>query len=79
MTGKKFREHMNARPFRPYTVCLADGQALKVVHPDFVAGAQDGREATVHGEKGGYNLIDLLLVTAIRIEAGPESITAVED
>ena len=79
MTGKKFREHMNARPFWPYTVCLADGQELKVVHPDFVAVAPDGREATVHGEKGEFNYVDLLLVTSIRVQARPESITAVED
>ena len=77
MTSRKFREHMNTRPFVPYTICLADGRELRVVHPDFVA-AGPGRDATVYAENGEYNHLDLLLVTGIRVEGKPESPAGVE-
>jgi len=69
MTVTKFREHMQVRPFRPYTICMADGRELKVLDHDFIAVSPEGREAVVFGEKGEYNYIDLLLVTSIRREA----------
>jgi len=72
MTNKEFREPLHASPFRAYTICLADGRELRVVHPDFVAVGPQSREAVVYGEEGECNLIDLLLVVAIRIEGGPE-------
>jgi hypothetical protein len=78
MTSKKFRDHLHSRPFRPYTICMADGQELKVIHPDFVAVDPAGREAVVYDQKGKHHYVDLLLVTSIRIEAGPESVTSPE-
>ena len=70
MTNKDFREPLHTTPFRPYTICLADGRELRVVSPDFVAVGPE--VAVVYGEKGERNIIDLMLVTAIRIEGGPE-------
>ena len=78
MTVTKFREHMQVRPFRPYTICMADGKELKVLHQDFIAVAPDGREAVVFGEQGEYNYVDLLLVTSIR-ESGPHMVSHSED
>ena len=36
MTGDEFRKLCSARPFRQFTVCLADGQQVRVWHHDFV-------------------------------------------
>jgi hypothetical protein len=78
MTSQKFREQMNVRPFRPYTICLADGREISVVHPDFVAAAPNGREAMVYSATGECHHVDILLVTCIRVQGQPEGAGAVE-
>jgi hypothetical protein len=73
MTLQKLRDHLRARPFRPFTIYLADGRELKVSHPDFVALAPSGREVSIFLENDEHQIIDLLLVTGIGIEGRPGS------
>ena len=68
MTREKLREILHAEPFVPFSLRLADGKRVPVVHPDFVATAQTGRLACVfHGEGDASTFIDILLVTAIEM------------
>jgi hypothetical protein len=66
MTAVELRKALHARPFRPFTLYLADGRNLRVVHPEFVAISPSGRTAAVYPEgDDGADQIDLLLVTQI--------------
>ena len=66
MTADELRKALHARPFRPFTIYMADGRTLRVIHPDFVAISPTGRMASVYTERDeGADQIDLLLVTRI--------------
>jgi hypothetical protein len=69
MTPDEFRRFCSARPFRPFTVCLADGQQVRVWHHDFVMISPTGRTASVYERGGALDVIDLLLVTDIKVSA----------
>jgi hypothetical protein len=66
MNMEVLRKAVHARPFKPFTIYLADGRRLVVTHPDFVAMSSTGRDATIYaaGEKAA-DQIDMLLVTRI--------------
>jgi len=69
MTADQLRKALHARPFRPFTLYMADGRKLRVVHPDFVAISPTGRTAAVYPEgDDGADQIDLLLVTRIGLQ-----------
>jgi hypothetical protein len=35
MTIEKVREQIDANPFVPFSICLADGRTIPVIHSDF--------------------------------------------
>lgn len=54
-----------ARPFVPFTLCLADGRKLRVKHMDYLAIAPSGRLAILTHDDDTFTMIDLnLVVTA---------------
>jgi hypothetical protein len=65
MTNKALAEMLQAQPFKPFRICLADGREFVVHHPDFVARSQGGRTAVVFGDDEDFAIIDLLLVTSL--------------
>jgi hypothetical protein len=67
MTIEKLRDFYDAKPFQPFTIHLADGRGIKVLHPDFIATAPSGRTVTVYQPDDSLNVIDLLLVTDLEI------------
>jgi len=69
MTRDEFRRFCVAKPFRPFTVCLADGQQVRVWHHDFVMISPTGRTASIYQRGGALDVIDLLLVTDIKLSA----------
>jgi hypothetical protein len=48
---------------------LADGRAIEVRHPEFMAAAPNGRTVVVLQPDDSMNIIDLLLVTDIEIKS----------
>ena len=60
-----------AQPFRPFTMHLADGRQLPVVHRDFIMVSPSGRTAIVYQPDDSFNIVDLLLVTDLEVK--PES------
>jgi len=57
------REAVHARPFRPFTMRLADGRALRVPHPDFVA--IGSRRVVVLGERDSTSFVEPLLIVSL--------------
>lgn len=71
MRSETLHEVLHAAPFRPFTLCLADGTRVDVPHPDLIANPPGARIAVVMGRDESTHYIDLALVT--KIEAGPPS------
>ena len=55
------------RPFEPFHIHLADGRDLRITHPDGVAwdAASPRRIVAIH--EGGWDFIDVTLITSIRV------------
>lgn len=71
MTIEPLREASRTRPFRPFTICLADGQRFDVPHPDFLYFPPNSpRTLVVTMPSGAVRLIDRLLVTSLDGENG---------
>ncbi len=69
MTIEQLRMFHRARPFVPFTLYLADGRAIPVVHNEFLAVAPPGRIVVATQPDGSFETIDLLLVTSIGVAA----------
>ncbi len=67
MTIERFKEFCDSQPFRPFVIHLADGRAVPVHHPDFIATSPSGRTVGVFQPDDTFNMIDLLLVTDLEI------------
>jgi hypothetical protein len=61
MVSDQLKSFLNTRPFRPFVIHTADGRAIDVNHPEWVAYA-GGRTALVVKPDDTFELIDLLLV-----------------
>jgi len=70
MTIEKIRSLHDAKPFKPFTIHLADGRSVRVEHPEFMARSPSGRTIYVEepGDVGHH--IDLLLVTDLVLDNG---------
>jgi hypothetical protein len=66
MTIEQLRKAAYATPFRPFTVCLADGRQVRVRSPEYIWIPPEAQR-TFHVASSGedYRVIDLLLVTSI--------------
>ncbi|MEM1353994.1 MAG: hypothetical protein AAGC44_05030 [Planctomycetota bacterium] len=66
MTTEKLREIVQAHPFQPFNVYLADGRTFSVPHPEFIAITGKGRLIAIgDADSEGLEIIDLLLVTSL--------------
>jgi hypothetical protein len=69
MTLEEFRNTINTRPFRPFTIHLADGRSMPVRSHEYIARSPTGRTFAVYDDEGRFSIIDLLLVTELKLEA----------
>jgi hypothetical protein len=67
MTSDRVKELYAAKPFRPFTLHLADGTAARVISPEFMAFTPGGRTIVVTKDDGVVEIIDLLLVTKVSV------------
>ncbi len=70
MTIDQLRAVYQARPFRPFTLHLADGEKLHVPHADFLSHSPKGRTLVVYTEDDSFSIVDLLLVTRLEVHNG---------
>jgi hypothetical protein len=69
MKADEIRKMLHNEPFKRFAVVVADGGRIPVFHEDFVAVAPTGREMIVYQPDGSYNVVDILLVTRLEVEA----------
>lgn len=62
------RELHEARPFMPFTMTLADGRKLRVVHNEFLSFFPSGRAAMLTHHDDRFTLIDLLLIASVDVD-----------
>jgi hypothetical protein len=67
MTADALRTAHQTRPFRPFIIFMGDGTQHRVTHPELLSMSQNGRIAIVHGAGETFSVLDLLLMTEIRI------------
>ncbi|MCG8583184.1 MAG: hypothetical protein MI757_00540 [Pirellulales bacterium] len=70
MTIEQLRTFHQTRPFRPFTLHLADGRSLHVPHSEFLSHSPSGRTVIVHEEDDSFSVVDRLLVTRLQVHAG---------
>ena len=71
MTVERFQQVLNATPFQPFTIHLADGKSIPVVSREFIASSPSGRTVVVFTPDDYMNILDLLLIT--NLEVGPSN------
>jgi hypothetical protein len=67
MTTDQFRATLHQQPFRSFTIRMADGRALDVAHPDFIALSPTGRTVIVFQQDENYSVLDLLLMSELQV------------
>ena len=70
MTIEQLRAVYQARPFRPFTLHLADGDEFHVAHAEFLSHSPTGRTLIVYAEDDSFSIVDLLLVTRLEVHNG---------
>jgi hypothetical protein len=73
MSVSAIREAINAQPFRPFTVRVADQRSYLVPHPEFISIGPNNRTAVVWFNDGGCSILDMLLITGIDISPPAEN------
>lgn len=68
MTASKLKEVYDLEPFRPFTLRLADGRAIPVLHREFMMAAPSGQVVVVMQPDDTMNIIDLNLVMDIELK-----------
>jgi len=69
MRLEELRNAMHAAPFRPFVIQVADGDAVEVPHPDFIAimGSRTAIVTSSAGARPSYRLIEVPLITQLEI------------
>ena len=70
MTIQQLRKAHQRRPFDPFTLKLADGTQVPVRHAENLSYSESGRTVLVVTGEDDYEVVDLLLVTSIRVGDG---------
>lgn len=73
MTVQSLMDVIDADPFRPFTLRLADGRSIRVENPHMVAFLGTGRTLFVaHPKTDHFELVDLLLINSVVVNGGEE-------
>jgi len=67
MTLEQLRDVHQARPFRPFTLELANGGEVHVPHPEFLSYFPRGRTIAVAISEDVIKIVDIMLVAAIQV------------
>ena len=69
MTTEQLRTVMEAQPFRPFTLHMADGRTFPVTHPEFLSHSPSWRTVIIYREDESFSILDLLLMTEVRVDS----------
>ena len=73
MTTEHMRRLLDARPFEPFAVHLADQRQFRVAHPEVAVLWRSGRTIIVMNDDRTPEIIDMLLVTSLRVLPAAET------
>ena len=65
MTTEQLKTLHEAKPFRPFTIHMADGTSVDVSRPELLWRTRGGRTAFVNTEGEKVTIVDRLLVTKL--------------
>lgn len=68
MTIEAIRRLIDAQPFQPFTMHLADGREIPVHHREFIMAAPSGRTLVVLEPDDTMHIVDLLLVADVELK-----------
>jgi hypothetical protein len=69
MTVTRFQSALNARPFRPFTIHLADGSSIPVVRREFVSLSPSSHTVVAFDPEDRMNIFDLVMVQKLAVES----------
>ena len=73
----RVRSLLDATPFRPFVIRMADGREYRIEHPDFVlAAVSDVPQITIEESDGRQHYLSVLLITSIKHAPAIASATA---
>jgi hypothetical protein len=64
-TREQLRDMVNAGPFRPYVITLADGRTFTIHHPNLVSCDTGGRDLLINTDDELLR-VEMLLVTSMQ-------------
>ena len=67
MTTEAIKTAVQRRPFRPFSVRLADGSQIQIESQDFVALHPAGKTFVIFEPDGGYRIVDIPLVADLSV------------
>lgn len=67
MTTEAIKTAVENRPFRPFTVRLANGAQIQIPTADRIALHPEGKTFIVFEAGGGYRIVDIPLVTDMAV------------
>ena len=73
MSPDAVKKFMHAVPWRPFTICLADGRDIHVPHPDFISISRAGRTVVVTNVDDEFEMIDVFLILSIKTKRPQKS------
>lgn len=65
------RDALNAGPFVPFTIYMADGQSYFIDHPDFLTLSRGGRTLIVNTAGERWALLETGLISRLEVEKAP--------
>jgi hypothetical protein len=66
VTVQQFNLFIQARPFQPFAIHLADGRSFPVRHPEMAMLIVQGRIVWVINKDGLTEVVDMILVISLR-------------
>lgn len=69
MTTDMLRVVHQAQPFEPFVIHMADGRTFPIPHREFLSYHPASRVAVVFHADGSLSILDLLLMTELRVVA----------
>ena len=66
----RIRELLQASPFQPFIIRMADGREYRIEHPDFVlAPSTEVPQITIEEPDGRHHFLSALLITSVERSA----------
>jgi hypothetical protein len=69
VTAAQLNRHLRAQPFVPFILHLADQRRFAVQHPELLLLSGGGRLATFHSPREFQEVIDVLMIVSVRLNA----------